>query len=142
MVSMHNNFFLNQVFHNFQNESESESLYWKYHNLDNSYSFEIIDMAWWRNFLLEKRAWAFYAAGIYAVTIFGLQKYMKNRSAFDLKIPLIFWNAAIGVFSMMGFVRTFPYVAKHMTGLEGIYTSICVRQFTEPPMAFWGYVDK
>lgn len=136
MATLHETLHQKQI--NFSSQNESDSIFWEYGNVDSSFAFELIDMIWWREFLLQNRAWAFYCAGIYALTIFGLEKYMKTRKAFDLKTPLILWNASLGIFSIMGFVRTVPYIAKYMTGLNGLYESICVRDIPEPPLAFWG----
>jgi len=48
--------------------------------------------------------WFFVAAGVlYLPLIFGLQRFMRDRKAFDLRWPLIAWNIFMAAFSTLGF---------------------------------------
>jgi hypothetical protein len=47
---------------------------------------------------------------IYVVGIFGGQKLMEKRQAFDLKWPLAYWNLLLSVFSIMGMIRVVPHL--------------------------------
>lgn len=42
----------------------------------------------------------------YLVVIFGGQYLMKDRKAFDLRLPLAGWNAFLCLFSFIGMCRT------------------------------------
>lgn len=46
----------------------------------------------------------------YVAFIFGAKHYMKDREAFDLRLPLAFWNALLSIFSFIGMCRTVPYL--------------------------------
>jgi hypothetical protein len=48
--------------------------------------------------------WFFVLAGVaYLPFVFGLQAWMKNRQAYDLRRPLILWNLFMATFSTAGF---------------------------------------
>lgn len=42
---------------------------------------------------------------VYVASIFSIQYYMKQRKAFDLRVPLILWNAGLVLFSVIGFMK-------------------------------------
>ncbi len=116
---------------------------WISKNPENSYHFERIDLVWWGNFVFENRALAYYAAGIYAVTIYGLKIQMENRKPFNLRSTLIWWNALLGIFSIMGFIRTVIFLGDYVgTGLKGAYRSICVADYLDVQIPFWTWVHK
>ncbi|CAL8116660.1 unnamed protein product [Orchesella dallaii] len=116
----------------FENET-----FWQYQTVENSYEFERVDIVYWRDFLKNQWALPFYAAGLYLVTIFGLEYYMKERKAFNLRVPLILWNGALGIFSIMGFYRTFPPLFNSFMN-DGLMRSICILDFPNVQMTFWG----
>ncbi len=62
---------------------------------------------------------------VYIVTIFGIQAAMKNREAFVLKRQLFLWNAALGLFSILGFIRMAPEFFG-MIYNSGFYNSVCI----------------
>ena len=43
------------------------------------------------------------------LVIFGLQSVMRERPAFELKIPLILWNASLAVFSIIAGFRALTF---------------------------------
>ncbi len=79
-------------------------------------SYHFVANHWWAGYV---------AVVIYLVTIFGLQNYMKNRKAFDLKHELFWWNTVLGVFSIAGFSRSAP---EFFQGLwqRGFQNHLCV----------------
>ncbi|KAF8375926.1 hypothetical protein PRIPAC_82355 [Pristionchus pacificus] len=38
-------------------------------------------------------------------SILGIERAMTDRKAFDLRLPLIFWNATLAVLSLVGTIR-------------------------------------
>lgn len=48
---------------------------------------------------------------LYVAGIFGGQKLMEKRQAFDLKWPLAYWNLLLSVFSIVGALRVVPHLA-------------------------------
>jgi elongation of very long chain fatty acids protein 6 len=69
---------------------------------------------------------------IYLCTVFGLQYIMKNRQAFELRIPLIIFNAGLAIFSIIGSVVTIPYLISHLYDY-GIIKTICHNNFSFVP---------
>ncbi|ODM93074.1 Elongation of very long chain fatty acids protein 6 [Orchesella cincta] len=116
----------------FENET-----FWKYQTFESSYEFERVDIVYWRDLLQKQWLLAFYAAGIYLVAIFGLERYMKTRKAFNLRVPLILWNGGLGIFSIMGVARTAPVMLEAIKD-HGVMRSICVLDFPNVQMTFWG----
>lgn len=102
-----------------------------------SFSFEELDLFWWHNFVGEYWKCAIYAGVFYVVTIFGLQRWMRDRPAMDLKRPLFYWNFVLGIFSIAGFIRMLPGFTKNLLEPNGFYDSICVKKGLDIPTAFW-----
>lgn len=100
--------------------------------------FEHLQTRYWM-----QRNWhtAFYAIGIYMILIFGGQSYMSTRPAFKLKKLLTLWNASLALFSIAGFIRTFPEFL-HVLTRFGLPYSVCNSSFIEDvkPSAFWTWL--
>ncbi|CAL8097174.1 unnamed protein product [Orchesella dallaii] len=71
------------------------------------------------------------------------QKVVKSDfEAFDLKTPLFYWNAGLGIFSILGLIRFSPsfltIILKHPDGVYmGVYRSLCLRDGANEPASFW-----
>lgn len=90
--------------------------------------FENIQEQYWSDLFRTYWKLPFYSGGIYLVLIFSLQVFMRNRKALQLKRTLLIWNVAIGLFSIMGFIRTFPELYGIVTSSpNGFYRSVCTR---------------
>lgn len=50
------------------------------------------------------------AVAIYALVIFGGRRVMRDREPFDLRGALAVWNGLLAAFSIMGMIRTVPYL--------------------------------
>lgn len=84
---------------------------------------------------------SFYAVGLYMILIFGGQAYMSTRPPFKLKRLLTLWNVTLALFSIFGFVRTFPELL-HVLKSFGLPYSVCNSSFIEDvkPSAFWTWL--
>ncbi|KAE9553564.1 hypothetical protein FO519_003204 [Halicephalobus sp. NKZ332] len=100
-----------------------------------------VEKRFWDPFLMHRlfhRYWGtcFAIVGIYILTIYGLAKFMKNRQALVLKKPLIIWNSALAIFSMVAtwrFAEESLYVYNKATFTE----AICYSMDPRGPAAFW-----
>jgi len=101
------------------------------------YPFEIIDFPAWKEYMGRHWQYPFYASIIYILVIFSLQRYMKSRKPFSLRLPLAAWNAALGAFSIMGVYRIAPELFKVLGSENGFHKSVCVREGLNMPMAYW-----
>lgn len=75
----------------------------------------------------------FYSLGVHIV-----QKAMTNRKAWDMRNPLILWNAALSIFSLAGTIRMgeeFFHVIRTRPLLDSISYSVDPHQ----PAAFWAF---
>ncbi|CAL8097171.1 unnamed protein product [Orchesella dallaii] len=107
--------------------------------------FEVINEEYWTEFFQIYWKLPFYAGGIYLATILGVQNYMRDKKALQLKKCLFMWNCVIGLFSILGFVRTAPELYGIVRESNGwnIYRSICVRcgltkfMFLFPPIGMY-----
>jgi len=78
------------------------------------------------------------AIGVYLLSIKPLQIYMQRREAFNLKLPLIVWNALLAVFSMVGAYRCWSALLTLLREEDGWMASICGNEFYyTKPAAFW-----
>ncbi|ODM97560.1 putative fatty acid elongation protein 3 [Orchesella cincta] len=134
--------------YNISNDPFYSDLYFKrafgYTFLENPYfhgfEFEKIGFTGWQEFMIENWKLAIYASVFYVITIFGLQRVMKNRPAFDLRKCLFVWNLAIGLASLVGFIRVFPAFLTVLSEQNGFYNSICVKKGLDIPSAYWAIV--
>ena len=73
-----------------------------------------------------------------AFCYFG-QKYMKDKKAFDLKMPLAYWNLFLSTFSFMGMFRTVPHLL-HNLATRNFQDNICQNPsaaFGDGACGFW-----
>ncbi|KAL6727652.1 hypothetical protein Aduo_009510 [Ancylostoma duodenale] len=76
---------------------------------------------------------------LYFATIKAVQRIMENRKPFSLKTTLFFWNGALAIFSILGFIRFsedfFQSLYKH-----GLYRSLCYSCHPNDVAAFWSFL--
>jgi elongation of very long chain fatty acids protein 6 len=75
-----------------------------------------------------RHLWFFILVGVlYIPSVLGLKAFMKNRPAFDLRRPLMFWNIAMATFSFFGFVNIYAplFNAWIYPGTMTIYDGVC-----------------
>lgn len=102
-----------------------------------SFRFEEADLYYWHTIVGNHPEWALYATIIYLTVIFGIQRYMRDRVAFQLKWTLFTWNFCLGIFSIMGFARTLPGFLIVLGMPHGLYHSICSKIGSDIPTGFW-----
>jgi len=68
----------------------------------------------------------------YLIFIFSVQRIMKDRKPFDLRLPLAAWNAFLCVFSFIGMCRTLPYLVG-LTMSNSFEETVC-----HFPLETWG----
>lgn len=90
--------------------------------------FEInYDGGCWHSFFARDTMWIPITLSIvYMILVFSTQSYLKSREAFDLRIPQVFWNLGLAVFSIIGATRTVPYLVLGVLFREnGFWESYC-----------------
>jgi elongation of very long chain fatty acids protein 6 len=82
---------------------------------------------------------AFWFSTIYVLAISAVSRHMANRSPYELRVPLVAWNAALAAFSIAGAVRMISELVDVLRRPDGGWTeSICNPSFyVERPTAFW-----
>lgn len=74
---------------------------------------------------------------IYVLSIFGIQRAMKNRRPFELFIPLNAWNLLLAVFSTIGAIRLSPEFFGVLFN-NGFRASYCdLLHYTEGTHGYW-----
>ncbi|CAJ0931343.1 unnamed protein product, partial [Mesorhabditis belari] len=87
-------------------------------------------------FLQQNWAHTITISVIYFAIIKLIQSYLEHKKAFDLRLPLIFWNAFLALFSIFGFIRfgeDLFYSLQHRTPYEWI----CYSCHPNDVAAFW-----
>ena len=77
-------------------------------------------------------------AAYMAFCYFG-QKYMAKREAFDLRMPLAYWNLFLSTFSFMGMARTMPHLL-HNLSTRSLEENLCTNPqvtFGDGACGFW-----
>lgn len=78
---------------------------------------------------------AFYLPVLY----FG-QIIMQKREPLNLRVPMMFWNGALAIFSIAGFARVLPEFL-YSLGIHGFQHSICNNSYVDSkPVRFWIYL--
>jgi hypothetical protein len=96
-------------------------------NYTTVYEFErSFDYPRWKTVMGEYWHWSIYASLIYGCLILWGQKFMKTRSPFKLKYPLIVWNVTLTLVSGAMMWRLFPELWFVLTNFS-IVDSVCNR---------------
>ncbi|KAI1280448.1 Elongation of long chain fatty acids protein 6 [Halotydeus destructor] len=80
--------------------------------------------------------WCLFVLTTYVITVFGIKTLMANRKPFALQGPLVIWNAALAVFSMMGAVGTGAELFSVLRN-GGIDDSVCNPSYRMGSAGFW-----
>jgi len=75
----------------------------------------------------------------YIILVFAGQRWMHNRSPFNLRIPLFLWSAILSLFSIVGTFRTFPDLYNGIIDFGWTYT-VCDPSFYRGSSGFWAFV--
>nr|XP_002739877.1 PREDICTED: elongation of very long chain fatty acids protein 6-like [Saccoglossus kowalevskii] len=104
---------------------------------------QLVDVGTWIEHMRDYWHYSIYASVIYVVVIFTIQRYMRDRPKFHLRRPLVAWNLALAIFSIIGAVRstTMLYL---IVKEDGLYRSVCDHTYYLPGVVsafkFWGVV--
>ncbi|CAL8111130.1 unnamed protein product [Orchesella dallaii] len=91
----------------------------------------------WQAWMGKNWSVSVYLTVIYVGLIFAGRQWMKNREPYRLRGPLILWNLGLAIFSIVGFVRTFPELVYLMREENGFHTSVCIRDKMHVGTVFW-----
>ncbi|KAK0402798.1 hypothetical protein QR680_016538 [Steinernema hermaphroditum] len=81
------------------------------------------------------------ASLVYIVVVFSLQRLMLNRKPFSLKWPLVFWNAGLAVFSVLGsYYSTVDVIEMAMEHSSLSATYCLLGTAMTGKNGFWGYL--
>lgn len=85
------------------------------------------------DFAKENMSIPFVVCGGYLIFIYQFSNYMKQREAFSLKTPLIYWNASLCLFSFIGAMQTVPLLMRLVYNSTDFKDTIC-----NNPSQTWG----
>ncbi|CAG7815872.1 unnamed protein product [Allacma fusca] len=114
----------------FHPESHVKPLEWEKFNFPKSVKW--MEQHWHYSFIFSL---------MYILIIHAGQMMMKNRRPFKLKSLLFLWNVSLAIFSIAGFLRTFPEIAKLLTEDSGFHKSVCSREQQTIATAFWSLLS-
>ena len=80
-----------------------------------------------------------YCSALYLIVVFGLQRYMRNRAALELRRVLALWSASLGVFSFIAAWKLVPErvrVVRHY----GWAHSVCNQDGYPDDLVFWVFL--
>jgi hypothetical protein len=74
----------------------------------------------------------------YLLMVFSSKQWMKDRAPIKPKIPLVAWNTALAVFSIVAFVQFAPSALLSELRNGGFLHSVClVKPFSTPTLTLW-----
>ncbi|EQC26197.1 hypothetical protein SDRG_15934 [Saprolegnia diclina VS20] len=76
---------------------------------------------------------------IYCVLCLGGREVMRSRSAFGLQTALALWNLGLATFSIMGAIRTVPFLLNTLA-VRGWHHAVCAEampHYGHGPVSFW-----
>nr|WPW53318.1 elongation of very long chain fatty acids protein 6-like G protein [Hemicentrotus pulcherrimus] len=80
-------------------------------------------------------------SAVYLVLVFGGQRWMENRPAYDLRRPLMMWSAAFALFSFFGLVNTAPSLLHSLLfEKNGWHDVICKASFYNGRIGMWAWL--
>ncbi|XP_014735322.1 PREDICTED: elongation of very long chain fatty acids protein 3 [Sturnus vulgaris] len=93
-----------------------------------------------RKWMEENWQKSFIISIIYFILIFGIQHFMKERRAFNLRAPLVLWSFSLTVFSIIASYRVWKQMAFLLLN-KGFKQSVCSRSiFVHPVSKLWMYL--
>ena len=92
------------------------------------------------SFCLKHWEYPIIAVVLYLIMIYFGPKIMSNRQAFDLTYPLAIWNIVLSIFSLLGALRTVPYLLV-LLFTQPFKATVCshpsISWGSHSPLAFW-----
>eukprot|EP00127_Corallochytrium_limacisporum_P001042 Clim_evm5s35 gene=Clim_evmTU5s35 len=90
---------------------------------------------------LDGNEWMFVVSAIvYVPVIFGVQQYMKDKKAFDLRWTAVAWSAFLSLFSLFGALRTVPYLLSTWYHHGFLTTVTSIEYVQDPSVALWVFL--
>jgi len=99
---------------------------------------QVATHGWVQEHWVSLCAWA---GSAYVILVFSGQAWMSSRPPFNLRSPLAAWSAFLAIFSILGFLRTFPEFL-HTIHSGGLYGSVCDSSYldTNRVSGFWTWL--
>lgn len=91
------------------------------------------------NYMLDVRHYSVYISAFYVFTIFGIQKFMKNRPKYNLRGPLMVWSLALCVFSFCGFWNVGLFHLRYLVE-RGWKGSVCDPLLVQKHVSLWSWL--
>lgn len=90
--------------------------------------------------LLEYGHYSLYASVVYVVTIFSIQRWMKDRQKLDLRGPLFLWSLTLAVFSLATTIVSLPKFLHYwyLYGFERVSCDCVI--FDDPRTGLWAFL--
>lgn len=79
-------------------------------------------------------------SGVYLLLVFGGKSWMKDKPAFKLRNPLVLWNVALSIFSIVALVILGRPLIRNLVS-DGFVDAVCYSDVAkEPWLSFWSYL--
>ncbi|KAI6175469.1 Elongation of very long chain fatty acids protein [Aphelenchoides bicaudatus] len=94
-----------------------------------------------KQWLIDHQPFLLKSVAVYVVAIFSIKFLMRERKPYGLVGPLIWWNAFLALFSLLGFVFTTPAFVKtiYNHGIQHTYTHINAMH-TDKTAGYWTFL--
>ena len=89
--------------------------------------------------MLQNWTLSFWYSALYVILIFGVKYYMGKRPRFEIRQALALWSTILGVFSILGAIRTIPELV-YVIRKYGWEFSLCNPSYFNGPTGFWAFM--
>ncbi|CAG7821607.1 unnamed protein product [Allacma fusca] len=103
-----------------------------------AYDFEVHDIIGTITWFRDCRTILYAIIGLYLFGVYFGEKWMKNKPAFKLTLPLFFWNSGLALFSIVCTLRGIPEFLFLLSKPDGFYLVACVGTPHNFATSFWG----
>jgi len=105
------------------------------------YWFEKLDFFKLQQWIDANWNLSIYFAAIYVALIYLGRNWMSKKAPYKVKGPLIFWNMLLTIFSIVGFVRTYPELHQFLFHTKnGLYKSVCSKDNMTQITLAWQFI--
>lgn len=91
------------------------------------------------SYAVDRWHYSLYISAFYVISIFALQRYMRDRERYNLRVPLFMWSLSLALFSVVGAIVTVARVIPNFVN-NGLESSICGGVLARGRGALWVYL--
>jgi elongation of very long chain fatty acids protein 6 len=90
----------------------------------------------WKSWMQKNWKYTIHIGFLYILLVFLGKFLMRNKTKYELRLPLIIWNIILALFSITGTIRVLPDFLRVLTD-KGVVHSVCNNDYAYGITGFW-----